>query len=187
MGFDPDGLDRINLFALVIYIPGPLGGFLDELRRELAPTCIPHAHVTILPPRPLSATPEVAYEAARDLAADFAPFELEAGEVEIFPATDVIYIGLRRGAAELRKMHEALNTGPLAYREPFPYHPHITVAQNLTPDQVQPLYAIAQRRWAQFAGARTFMGATAAFVQSTVACTWVDLATVSLGAVGSVR
>jgi 2'-5' RNA ligase len=187
MSFDPDGLDRINLFALVIYIPGPLGGFLDALRRELAPTCIPHAHVTILPPRPLSAKPEVACEAARILAAEFAPFELEAGEVEIFPATDVIYIGLRRGAAELREMHRALNTGPLAYQEPFPYHPHITLAQNLIPDQVQPLYAVARRRWAEFTGPRTFAGASAAFVQSTVACTWVDLAEISLGAVGSVR
>lgn len=187
MSFDPNGVGRINLFALVIYIPDPLGGFLDALRKELAPTCIPHAHVTILPPRPLAAKPEAACEAARNLVAEFAPFELEAGEVEIFPATDVIYIGLRRGAAELRQMHNALNTGPLAFQEPFPYYPHITVAQNLTPEQVQPLYADARRRWTEFRESRTFPGATAAFVQSTNCGTWVDLANVNLGAVGLVK
>lgn len=187
MSFDPNGLGRINLFALVIYIPDPLGGFLDALRKRLAPACIPHAHVTILPPRPLSAEPEAACDAARNLVAEFAPFELEAGEVEIFPATDVIYLGLRRGAAELRKMHDALNTGPLSFPEPFLYHPHITVAQNLTSAQVQPLYAESRKRWAEFRNARTFPGATATFVQSTAAGTWVDLANVSLRAVGSVK
>ena len=41
----------MNQFALVIYIPDPLGRFLDDLRRELAPDCVPHAHVSVLPPQ----------------------------------------------------------------------------------------------------------------------------------------
>jgi hypothetical protein len=45
---------RLNVFALVIYIGDPLGRFLDDLRRELSPQCNPHAHVSVLPPRPLS-------------------------------------------------------------------------------------------------------------------------------------
>ena len=45
--------ERLNVFALVVYIPGPLGVFLDELRRELVPHYNPHAHVSVLPPRPL--------------------------------------------------------------------------------------------------------------------------------------
>ena len=40
MDFDPHGMlsqipaeERLNVFALVIYIPDPLGSFLDDLRR----------------------------------------------------------------------------------------------------------------------------------------------------------
>ena len=43
----------LSQFALVAYIPDPLGRFLDDLRVELTPDCKPRAHVTILPPRPL--------------------------------------------------------------------------------------------------------------------------------------
>ena len=38
--------ERLNVFALVIYVPGPLGKFLDDLRRKLVPGCNPHAHVS---------------------------------------------------------------------------------------------------------------------------------------------
>ena len=51
---DPAAWDRINSFALVSYIPEPLAGFLDRLRQELVPNCFLRAHVTILPPRPIS-------------------------------------------------------------------------------------------------------------------------------------
>ena len=45
----PEG-QRLNVFALVVYIPDPLGRFLDDLRRELVPHYNPHAHVSVLPP-----------------------------------------------------------------------------------------------------------------------------------------
>ena len=56
---------RLNIFALVIYIPDPLGGFLDDLRRELTPGCNPHAHISVLPPRPLNVDWRVASGDAR--------------------------------------------------------------------------------------------------------------------------
>ena len=46
--------DRMNLYALVSYIPGALGEFLDRLREELVAGCDPHAHITALPPRPIA-------------------------------------------------------------------------------------------------------------------------------------
>ena len=69
MGFNSNGVlsripaeQRLNVFALVIYIPDPLGRFLDDLRRELVPGCNPHAHVSVLPPRPLAVDWQVASE-----------------------------------------------------------------------------------------------------------------------------
>ena len=51
---------RLNVFALVLYVPSPLGIFLDNLRRELAPACNPHAHVSLLPPRSVAVSWEEA-------------------------------------------------------------------------------------------------------------------------------
>jgi 2'-5' RNA ligase len=186
MAFGTDGAPRINLFALVVYIPDPLAGFLDDLRKELVADCLPRAHVTILPPRPLQAGQagtDAAIEQARTVAGGFAPFDIATGGVEIFPTTDVIFISLQSGERELREMYKALNQGPLAFREPFPYHPHITLAQGVPPDRVQPLYELARKRWAAFPHSRRLRAERACFVQSTIQCTWVDLAEIRLAGV----
>jgi len=176
----PNGVERINLFAAVVYIPDPLATFLDDLRKEMVPGCVVHAHVTVLPPRPLQVGPEAAVTAARSVAEDFVPFVIEAGEVEIFRATDVIYIGIKEGADQLREMYKALNRGPLAFQEAFAYHPHITLAQGLVPDQVDRLYTLARDRWQAFPHAKRLFADRMHFVQSTNACTWLDLAEFSL-------
>src|SRR5580658_6584584 len=112
MGVDSNGdcggvpaEERLNVFALVIYIPGPLGAFLDDLRRELVPHYNPHAHVSVLPPRPLAVPWQTASEEARALTADWAPFDVELTKVAVFPLTGVVYIELGEGAGELRRMH----------------------------------------------------------------------------------
>jgi 2'-5' RNA ligase len=176
MAVCPDGAEGMNLFALVVYIPDPLARFLDDLREELVPACLPRAHVTILPPRPVSVDVGEAIEHARSLVAGFAPFDIAAGEVEMFPSTDVIYISIKQGESELREVNRALNRGPLSFQDPFPYQPHITLAQDLPPDQVKPLYELACNRWAASRLSRRIRAERACFVQSTVACTWVDLA-----------
>jgi 2'-5' RNA ligase len=183
MTLTPNGAERINLFALVVYIPDPLAKFLDDLRKELVPACIPRAHVTILPPRPLAAPPSAAIERARAVVAGFAPFDIQIGEVEIFAATNVIYLGIRKGERELREVYRALNSGPLAFQEALPYHPHITLGQDLTPEQVAPLHDLARKRWAAFPHSRQLHAERACFVQSNADCTWVDLAEFSLGGV----
>src|ERR1700680_3836007 len=137
------GQDQVNAFALVTYLPDPLGKFLDDLRRELVPGCVPHAHVTVLPPRPLSATPQIAIETVRSHIADFAPFEIELGEVQVFSETDVVYLTIGGGHKDLLHMHRALNVSPLDYKEPYPYHPHITLAQDLTHEQSLGLESLA--------------------------------------------
>src|SRR5438309_503406 len=107
-GLLQSGVEKLNQFALVIYIPDPLARFLDELRLELVAGCKPRAHVTVLPPRPLQDV-EAALEEARGMTPDFPPFPIELGEVEVFPKTNVIYLGLRSGGDEMRTLHEAMN------------------------------------------------------------------------------
>jgi 2'-5' RNA ligase len=183
MDVSSNGAGRINLFALVVYIPDPLARFLDDLRKELVPGCLPHAHVTILPPRPLCHDIAAATEQAQSVVSEFAPFEIVAGDVEIFPGTDVIHIGIKKGDWELREMYRALNRGALAFKEPFPYHPHITLAQGLAPGAAQPLYEIARKGWAGNKFSKRIRADHASFVQATTLQTWVDLADFRLAGV----
>lgn len=171
----------LSQFALVAYIPDPLGRFLDDLRVELTPGCKPRAHVTILPPRPLY---EDLTETIRQIADDLrgaAPFRIELGQIEIFEASQVIYLGLARGAAELRQLYGALNCGCLKYNENFPYHPHITIGQNIPLGDAAKLAPIAKERWTQYQGPRGFDVSVLSFVQHVAPFIWADLAALPLG------
>jgi len=190
MGFQSNGGpcrsfegERLNVFALVIYIPPPLGQFLDDLRRELVPHYNPHAHVSVLPPRPLRVEWETASSQARSLTEERPSFEVELTSVHVFPQTDVIYLGIGSGAPELNELHSVMNTSALEFAEPYEYHPHITLAQNIPHEAVAEMAALAQRRWEEFTGPRSFTADRAVFVQNTSANCWLDLAEYSMGAV----
>jgi 2'-5' RNA ligase len=172
----PVGDERPSLYALVIYLPDPLGGFLDDLRLEMVPGCNPHAHISVLPPRPLPVAPEAAIEEARGILGGFAPFDIELGGIEKFDVTDVVYIGVQEGAGQLREMHHSLSQGALAFQEPFAYHPHVTLAQGIAVGQVEGLAALASRRWREFAGPRRFRAEGTVFVRNTQGNRWIDLA-----------
>jgi 2'-5' RNA ligase len=173
---DPNHTDRINSYALVSYIPEPLSGFLNRLRQELVPNCFLRAHVTILPPRPSTVPSDVAWENLRSVAERFQPFDVELNTVEVFPVSDVIYVSVSEGDRELRNMHEAMNINGLAFNEAYPYHPHITLAQGLKPDELDELVRVAKTRWDQYGVPRKFRVDTISFVQSTRRKTWIDLA-----------
>jgi 2'-5' RNA ligase len=179
----PNGAERINSFAVVAYIPDPLGGFLDELRSELEPaTLAPRAHVTVLPPRALreGVEPADAWAQLQRMLPTFHAFPLRMGHVEIFPTTNVVYISLNQGIPSLQAMHAVLNTGLLESVENFKYHPHVTLAQNLAPEQAMQIAARAQRRWNDFPGPRGFSADTFTFVQNTLKNRWIDLNGIAL-------
>ena len=178
---DPAPWDRVNSFALVSYIPEPLAGFLDRMRQELVPDCFLRAHVTILPPRPISSSPGAAWDLVRWFAPQFAPFEVDLTSVEVFPVSDVIFVNIAAGSEQLTKMHEAMNADGLRFPEPFSYHPHVTLAQNLQPDQVDELTRVARARWAECSYPKRFRVDQAVFVQNTRDCGWIDLGECRLG------
>jgi len=165
-----------SLYALVIYLPNPLRSFLDDLRLEMVPGCNPHAHVSVLPPRPLPMAPEAAIAEARRIVAGYAPFEIQLGGIEKFDSTDVIYISVEQGAERLREMHGSLNRGVLAFDEPFVYHPHVTLAQEIPPHAVAALRDLAVNRWRAFEGPRSFQAQNTMFVRNSQGNVWLDLA-----------
>jgi 2'-5' RNA ligase len=169
--------NAINSFALISYLPEPLAGFLDSLRSELVPRCQAKSHVTVLPPRPLaSGLPETAWSDLNDSLNGFPPFRVELNAVEVFAGTNVIYLAIGAGFRELEQMHEALNRGPLQFAEPYKYHPHVTLAQQLSVDQVEAASALARRRWREFPYSHSFTVERLTFVQNTEENRWADLA-----------
>ncbi len=174
----PDPGERINSFAVVAYLKGPLADFVDNLRAELVTGYESHAHVTILPPRPMSAATEDAAKMITRRVTDFAAFPIEGIGIRVFPVTQVIYADIGAGTDELRDLHRRLNVDELYFQEPFEYHPHLTLAQNLQPEEVDCLFELANRRWHEFLRLHSgiFMVDTLTFVQNTVENRWVDLA-----------
>ena len=104
-------------FALVAYIPEPLGAFLNSLRRALPGDDNPQAHITVLPPRPLKAGVDLVSREAQAILSGFSPFFVELSDVKVFPETNILYLDIASGNEALHALHDALNIGLLAHEE----------------------------------------------------------------------
>ena len=129
----------------------------------------------MLPPRPLGCPTEQAWREIQEGLQDFQPFRVELGEIEIFPVTQVVYVSVIIGQGALSTLHQRLNAGCLAFEEPFAYHPHITLAQDLEPAKVAEAVDLAVQRWQEFTGARWFEVDPLTLVQNTLENRWRDL------------
>ena len=175
--------------ALVSYIGGALGSWLDEVRRDLEPSaaCVsPRAHVTVLPPRPLAPgyTRNDAAGILRKLLPAQSAVEIRLGRIEVFPGTNVVYVSLDAGREPLQAMHDTLNQGPLAYFEPYPYHPHVTLVQGVSADLAETIRLEATRRWEVYTGSRRFVADPLYLVQNSDGSRWVDLERYTLAMAG---
>jgi 2'-5' RNA ligase len=112
---------------------------------------------------------------------EFPPFKVGLGDIEVFEGTQVIYVSIQNGFAELERMHAALNTGRVAFQEPYPYHPHVTIAQELASEDVHNAAQFARWRWSEFKHSRSVWIDRLTFVQNTLENYWTDLAMLNLG------
>ena len=173
--------ERINSYALVSYIPGRLGRMLTELRRELVHDCVAQSHVTVLPPRPISSAPDVAQNFLCERVPAYLPFDLELLKLSVFEDTSVVFIEIGRGRDRLLDLHAALNQGPLAFEEPYRFHPHLTLAQGVPRETLGRVFDAASRRWQEFTGGSAeYVVDHLTFVQNTVGNRWLDLADCTL-------
>jgi 2'-5' RNA ligase len=181
MQSDPGAGDHVKSYALVSYIPGPLGLYLDRIRRELVSSCVAQSHVTVLPPRSLSAPEEAAKVELSQGLQDYRPFRVDLETVEIFSSTSVIYLAIGPGSEELRQLHERLNQGSVAFAELHSYHPHVTLAQDFPPQELTDMTELARVRWQEFQRERSFEVERLTFVRNTPSKRWLDLADFPLG------
>lgn len=169
-------------YALVTYVRNPVGEFVEQLRRELHPT-IAHmaAHVTVLPPRELMGSEAAALEFLEEACSQTVPFDLELGEVETFlPTTPTVFIQVKRAAYRMRELHDQLCTRGLGCEENWPYIPHLTILKADQDEQARAALAVAQQRWAAFAGPRQVHVEELMFVRERDGF-WQDVAPVALG------
>lgn len=171
----PTGRDCTGFYALVNYIPDPMGAYLNELRAELVPGCKLRSHITLLPPRALSSPPEVLVRELEQKVPNLNSFDVTLGDIDIFESTGVIYLGLRSGQHELQQMHRTLTDGILAFDEPFRFHPHITLAQEIPADRLQQCLNHAHARWRAWYHDRSFPILNLTFVRNVIPARWDTL------------
>jgi 2'-5' RNA ligase len=174
-------------YALVAYVTGAAGEFVENLRRELHPE-LPHlaAHLSILPPRLLQASESSALQVLERICGEAEPFEVNLGNVETFiPVTPTVYIRVDHAASRMCDLHGRLNTEALAFHEEWPYIPHLTIAKMHAEQPAQRAFETARERWASYTGSRRILLERLTFVREDpspgAANCWIDLAPVTLG------
>jgi 2'-5' RNA ligase len=135
-GGDPEGV----LIGVSLAVPEPYASQVQHARTgygDLRAAGIP-THVTLLPPTsvPVDALDAVEGHLAR-AAEQHRPFRVRLRGTETFrPVSQVVYIRLDEGIQECRALEASVRSGPLARELGFPYHPHVTVAHDVPPAEL---------------------------------------------------
>jgi len=148
---------RLGSFALVSYIPEPLASFLYQFRNMLPGLENPQPHITILPPRPLTIPVDVASAQCLNVLSRFHEFEVVLGTVRSFPSTNVLYLDVSKGNAQIRHLHDALSTGELDHEEEFDFSPHLTLSGYIASHELMQTQRRAEGVWDTVAVGKTFI------------------------------
>ena len=138
----PPATTRIGV---AIDIPEPWG---DQLTRRRAAAGDPQAaytpaHVTLLGPTevPTAALPAVERHLEKVASAQ-PPFTIHLRGTGTFrPVTEVVFVTLAVGISECELLAEAISAADDVNRDSrFPYHPHVTVAQDVPADALDAVF-----------------------------------------------
>jgi 2'-5' RNA ligase len=123
-----------------IAVPEPHGAALQAFRVSLGDLPAKHipTHITLVPP---AEVPEDAMRGIethlQDAASRQQPFRVRLrGTGSFRPVSPVVFIGVVEGISGCETLAAATRSGPLAVSARFPYHPHVTVAHDVPPDQL---------------------------------------------------
>ncbi|MEO6885721.1 MAG: 2'-5' RNA ligase family protein [Jatrophihabitantaceae bacterium] len=123
------------VLGVALAIPQPHATILTNWRRQVGDPAadLIWPHVTLLPPTQVPAGAMDEIEAHLTVAARATgSFEMHlAGTGTFRPASPVVFVQVARGVADCERLEAAVRTGPLARGLEFPYHPHVTIAQEI--------------------------------------------------------
>lgn len=126
--------DSVTL-GVAIAIPQPHAEVLTGWRRRVGdPSAdLIFPHVTLLPPTPVPecALPEIDAHLVCAARAQ-PPFVMHLSGTGTFrPTSPVVFVQVAQGLADCEALEAAVRSGPLARVLDFPYHPHVTIAQDV--------------------------------------------------------
>jgi 2'-5' RNA ligase len=130
--------------GVVITIPEPHASVLAAWRRDVGDLLgadIP-PHVTLLPPTKVEYDQLPAVRSHVEKAAESgAPFPMHLlGTGTFRPMSPVVFVTVARGIADCELLEQSIRSGPLSRALDFTYHPHVTVAQDVSDDQLDAAY-----------------------------------------------
>jgi 2'-5' RNA ligase len=172
MGCTLTKVESGQLFSLIGFVPDALGEYLNSMRRQLVPGCPFKSHVTLLPPRVLGDSPARLSRILSHRLLTIEPFEISLGRVQVFPSTGVIHLGIENGGDDLRRIHGVLAQDEFAGDEAYPFHPHLTLAQDFPMPQLDEMVERARSLWKSWEGERGFILDQVSFVQGVDLGTW---------------
>ncbi len=128
------------LIGIAVTVPEPYGSELQEARARFGDPWaggIP-PHVTLLAPTVIDAEQASSVrEHLDEIAARHAPFVLRLRGTGTFrPVSQVAFVQVADGIAACELLESDVRSGPLAQELRFHYHPHVTVAHDLTDEQL---------------------------------------------------
>jgi 2'-5' RNA ligase len=132
------------LVGVAVAIPQPHAGILTGWRRQVgdANADLVFPHVTLLPPTRVAADALDEVESHLTRAAKSRdPFVMHLTGTGTFrPVSPVVFIQVATGLSDCELLECEIRTGPLARELEFPYHPHVTVAQDVADEQLDEAY-----------------------------------------------
>ncbi len=136
----------VRTIGVAVGIPEPWGSQLDEYRAasgDPMAAFIP-AHLTLLGPTEVEASPDASAKIEEHLAAVAAthrPFQLHLRGTGTFrPITQVVFVAVAAGIGECEVLAADIRSGLLARELRYPYHPHITVAHDVPTAALDDVY-----------------------------------------------
>jgi 2'-5' RNA ligase len=133
-------MPRRNI-GVAVEVPEPYGTELQRWRQQLgdpAAMRIP-PHITLLPPTGIP-EPRLAEveEHLLAVAEQARRFEVHLRGTGTFrPISPVVFVALVSGISQCERLESRVRSGPLRRQLKFPYHPHVTVAQDVEEDALE--------------------------------------------------
>lgn len=133
-----------TVLGVAIPVPDPLGTLLTEWRIKVGDPLahlIP-PHVTLLPPTDVAGmVPQDLHEHLNAVAARHPPFHLHLARTGSFrPVSQVVFVNVADGISACELLADDIRSGLLSRPLTFPYHPHVTIAQDVSPDMLDLAY-----------------------------------------------
>ncbi|HET8971518.1 MAG TPA: 2'-5' RNA ligase family protein [Candidatus Nanopelagicales bacterium] len=138
-----DPARHVRRYGVAVEVPEPAAAALAAARRGSGDPAADHMppHVTLVPPVSVTAPVGEVEQVLRAGAAQVQPFTVHLRGTGTFrPVSEVVFVAVAAGIADLERLAAAVRRSPLDPPRRFPYHPHVTVAQDVAGEELDAVF-----------------------------------------------